>query len=611
MLKVPEGPSHRNIENPLFGRASFKASALVRRFRKRIPMPETIHFPRETNALTRRRSRILGALALLAMSATSCKAWLGSEQPLDECTDCPVEPNPHLVDNGDDPPGVEGIGWTTRYPRLSHRQWENSVRDLLRWDAAPGLAASFALDPDSASFDTFVTRTVSANLWNDYQRGAEEVAVETARNGALLDRIRATSGPTEPTAFVREFGRRAFRRPLSDAEISSYVALFGQGATLFEESDTFANGVELVLRAMLQSPHFLYRVESSTAVDGDRVWLSGHEMASRLSYALWNTMPSDELLAAADAGGLSTEAGVTEWTRKMLADPRAEATLVSFHEQFFHVSAFGTIAKNPTLFPTFTLDLEPVLQEESRLFFREVSVLGDGGIADLVTRPVTFVNQATAPFYGVAGTFGADLVRADLDPSQRAGILTHLGFLSRYASQAQSDPILRGVHVSLDFLCTTLEPPPNGVPPLPPIGEGQTNRERVDVSTSVEPCSSCHETFINPLGFAFENYDAIGQWRDTDNGKTVDASATYVLDGEPVSYRNAVELAGKLATSNDLHECYSLKWLEYVLGRRPSVEEAQSLADIAKLSKETPSLRDMIAGITQLDTFRARPKDAP
>ncbi|MDF3070377.1 MAG: Cellulose-binding domain protein, partial [Polyangiaceae bacterium] len=408
------------------------------------------------------------------------------------------------------PPGIEGIGWSTRYPRLSHAQWENTVRDLLLLDAPPKLASTFALDPD-ARFDTFNARTVSANLWLDYQRAAEVVAADVAGNPAKLSKVASPAAQGDAKAFVTELGTRAYRRPLTEAEITRHTLLFEQAAGMFEGGDAFARGAELLIRALLQSPHFLYRVESSTQAQEKRIFLGSYEVASRLSYGLWNTMPSAELFDAAAAGELATAEGVTKWTQAMLEDTRAKAPLVAFHDQLFNVTNYGTIAKNQKLFPTFTAELGPVLREEARLFFEEIVVTRGASVAGLLTTPVAFVNQVTAPFYGLsAAGLGSQLTRMELDPAKRAGVLTQVGFLSKYASQAQSDPILRGVHVSLDMICSALPAPPNDIPPLPAQLEGQTNRQRVEALTGNAPCSACHDTFINPLGFAFESYDAVG-----------------------------------------------------------------------------------------------------
>jgi hypothetical protein len=509
----------------------------------------------------------------------------------------------------DNPPGVEGIGWSTRYPRLSHAQWENTVRDLLSLDALPNLASTFALDPDNSRFDTYTARTVSSNLWLDYQRGAEVVAADVAKNAAKLAKVVSVAAQGNAKAFVTELGERAFRRPLSEQEITSHTALFEQAATLFEGGDAFANGAELVMRALMQSPHFLYRVESSTLAAEKKIWLNGYEVASRLSYGLWNTMPTAELFAAAKAGELTTPDGVTKWTRAMLKDARAKGPLVGFHDQLFNVVNYGTIAKNKTLFPTFTEALAPVLREEARRFFEEIVVTRGASVAGLLTMPVTFVNDQTAPFYGLQPTYGTQLTRVDLDPTKRAGVLTQIGFLSKYGSQAQSDPILRGVHISLDVMCSSLPAPPNDIPSLPALLDGQTNRERVELLTSKSPCSSCHATFINPLGFALENYDAIGQWRDTDNGKPVNAAASFSIDGATVNYSGPVELSQMLAKSPSVHRCYSKNWLEYVMGRKPTLEEDGVLDKVAAASVQTDDMGGLLSNITALETFRARPEE--
>jgi len=388
--------------------------------------------------------------------------------------------------------------------------------------------------------------------------------------------------------------------------------LFQQAPQLFEGGDAFAHGAEMVIRALLQSPHFLYRVESSTAVQDRKIWLSGYEVATRLSYALWNSLPSTELFAAVQAGELGSVDGVSKWTKSMLADARAKGPLVGFHDQLFDVENYGTIAKNATRFPTFTAALAPALQQEARLFFEEIAVTRGASLAGLLTTPVAFVNATTAPFYGLtAGSYGDTLTKADLDPARRAGLLTQVGFLSKYGSQSQSDPILRGVHISLDMLCSSLPAPPNDIPPLPEQLPDQTNRQRVETLTGVAPCSACHNTFINPLGFAFESYDAVGQWRDTDNGKPVNTAANYMLDGQAVSYDGAVQLSQLLAKSTTVHRCYAEHWLEYTLGRRPSEEEQGVLDSLAAASLQSDSIANLLSSITALETFRARPEETP
>jgi hypothetical protein len=526
-------------------------------------------------------------------------------------------PDTGMDDNGDgvpDPvtdPTASGVGWSTRVPRLSHRQWENSVRDLLKLPAEPGLASAFTPDP-SKRFDTNIEDSkVSAGLWTDYQTAAETLANQVASDPALLAGITPANLPTDPAAqgaaFVTEFGRRAFRRPLEQLEIDGLVALFNQGPTLLG-GDAFAAGVNLVIRAVLQSPYFLYRVESSTVAANGRIALSGYEIASRLSYALLNTVPPDALLDAAAAGALDTPAGIQQWATTLLDDARSAQTVQLFHEQLFRVAGYGSISKDPELFPNFTTDLQPALQQEARAFFNQITVAQGGGIRELLTTPITFVNDELAPFYGLQGTFGSELQQVNLDATERAGILTQLGFLATYGTLSQSDPIHRGVLISSNLLCQKLTPPANGVPPLPAIEPNQTNRQRIDAHTSA--CGgACHATLINPLGFAFENYDAIGQWRDTDNGQPVDATGTYSIDGAMISFNDAVQLSGILAESTAVHNCYAGNWVEYAIGRVPIPAERTAIDAIGQQSRSGASAKAVLAQVTSLELFRTRGED--
>ena len=502
----------------------------------------------------------------------------------------------------------DGSGATTRFPRLSHSQWENTVQDLFHLDSPSGLASSFAPDPNSR-FDTNVElRRVGPSQWTDYQTAAEAIAARVANTPAELNRILPADLPTDSTerarAFVSDFGPRAFRRPLTTAEIDTYVTLFLQGPALVG-GDALTSGVEITLRAMLQSPHFLYRVEATPATQSGRISLSGYEIATRLSYALWNSTPSDALLTAAGNGELDTPAGVEGWARQLLDDPRAAETIVSFHEQLFHIANYGRATKDPTRFPTFTSDLESVLQQEALLFINEVVVTRGGGIAELLQTPITYVNDQTAGYYGLSGSYGSTLQRVDLDPTQRAGLLTQIGFLSKNGGLVQSDPIHRGVFINIDLLCAKLNPPTFQLPPLPSEMPGQTNRQRVDTHTGT--CGKgCHDIYINPIGFAFEHYDAIGQWRDTDNNTPVDAASSYRIDGETLTYDDAVELSARLAETPRLHACYASTWLEFMLGRRAVTSEAMDLEDIAAASLSGDTAKELLARITALESFRTR-----
>ncbi|HMJ55001.1 MAG TPA: DUF1592 domain-containing protein [Polyangiaceae bacterium] len=503
---------------------------------------------------------------------------------------------------------ANGVGWSTRYPRLTHVQWENTTRDLLRLDALSGLSSTFAPDPVTRFDTSSADRKVSAALFADYQEVAEQLAATVTHDAAKLGRILPpglpAADPARAQAFVSAFGKRAFRRPLTPDETTSYVALFQQGVTLLG-GDALVSGAEMVVRTMLQSPNFLYRIESSVQPQGDVIWLSSYETATRLSYTLWNTMPSDELLAAADARELDTPEGVTRWAGRMTTNPLVEGTIRTFHEQLLRVSSFGSVAKDPKRFPNFTPALGPVLQNEARMFIEQLLVKQGAGIGDVLTSTFTFVNDQTAPLYGLMPQYGTTMTRVELNPAQRAGILTQIGFLSTNGGLTQSDPIHRGVAVNFNLLCNEVHPPPDTVPPLPAEMPGQTNRQRIDTHTKA--CGvGCHNTIINPVGFAFEHYDAVGGWRDVDNTLPVDAKATFTLDGNTVTYDGAVELAKLIAQSRQFYNCYAKNWLEYVLGRTPVAAEEASVDRVATTSKGGTPTRQLLVDMTGLLPFRAR-----
>ena len=501
-----------------------------------------------------------------------------------------------------------GVAWSTRYPRLTHVQWENTVRDLLHLDQVSGLSATFA--PDAVTrFDTASSeRKVSTTLFGDYQGAAEQLAATVSHDPAKLARILPAglpaADPERARAFVTAFGKRAFRRPLTPDETGSYADLFQRGSALLG-GDPLASGVELVVRAMLQSPNFIYRIESSSEVKGDVIWLSSYEIATRLSYSLWNTMPSDELFAAAGANELGTGDGVAQWASRMASSPAVEGTVRTFHEQLLRVASFGTVLKDTKRFPGYTPAIAAVLQNEARMFIDQVLVKQGAGIADLLTSPFTFVNDQTAPFYGLPAKYGATMTRVDLDPAQRSGILTQVGFLSTNGGLTQSDPIHRGVAINFNLLCNEVHPPPNMVPPLPAEMPGQSNRQRIENHTSA--CGAgCHNTIINPVGFAFEHYDAVGAWRDVDNALPIDAKASFMLDGNMVSYDGAIEFSRLLAESRQFYDCYAQNWLEYALGRTPAPVEKGSVYRLATTSKEGVPMRELLVNVTGLLPFRAR-----
>jgi hypothetical protein len=231
-----------------------------------------------------------------------------------------------------------------------------------------------------------------------------------------------------------------------------------------------------------------------------------------------------------------------------------------------------------------------------------------GGIADLLTSNETFVNDEVARIYGLEGTFTAEFTKAELDATERAGILTQLGFLVANATTVNPDPIHRGVFVAKRLACLDIAAPPDGVPPLPP-SEGRSNRQTVEDHTE-QPgtsCVGCHSTIINPFGFPFENYDSVGGFRLDDNGMPVDATATVTLDGNQIPVNNAVDLAQALAASPSVHSCYMQHWLEFAFGRPYAPEDEAFTARVGEASTSgNMPVVDLLIEIVTSNAFRNR-----
>jgi hypothetical protein len=504
---------------------------------------------------------------------------------------------------------------STRFARLTHAQWERTVQSLLGLGAPLGLSSTFLAEPLLSTFDNDGSAlSVSADHWLDYQRAAEAVGKQVAADPQLTARFLA-SPPADATAraraFIETFGLRAYRRPLNDAEITRLLVLFQQGPTLIPGAEAFAAGVELVVAAMLQSAHFLYRGELSSAVVDGRVPLSDYERASRLSYGLLGSMPDDALFTAAGAGELRTRDQMLAQATRLLATPAASDTIGDFHAQLLHMQEYAAIERDD---PRFGDDIGAEMRQEAVRFTEQAVLQEKGTLSLLFTASYTFGNSHVAELYGddVMGARpgGADTwQKIELNPARRAGFMTQIGFLAVHGEGTTPNTIMRGVNLSRRVLCVDLPPPPDMIPPLPALSPDQTNRERVEVLTGDVACVGCHGALINPLGFALEHFDGMGQYRDSDNGQPVNAAATYTIDGAPVSYDGAVQFAQTLAASNQANECYARRWAEFLYGRdfdTAQISDQNLILQGGALSKGGAQVTNLITQLVATDAFSSR-----
>lgn len=545
--------------------------------------------------------RIHPALLLL-ISLTACEGvLLGSVSNA-----VPADPNV----NPDDAPELPAA--SSRVPRLSNGEYENTTRDLLGLDQVPGLSANFSADQTTSTFtNNGGDLTITAAQWQDFQTAAEELARRATVDTAALTRAAGGALPADDAALIAALGRRAWRRPLEAAELDALVTLFGAGPTFYAAQPARLAGARVVLEALLQSPYFLYRVELSDTAAGAVTALTAPELANRLSYALWQSMPDEALLDAAESGALLTADGYLAQVTRLLADPKARDAVRTFHAQLLGQSKYADITRSLTLFPEFSLALRDSMRLEQDALVEDVVFTQQGGLAALLTTPATFVDAPLAKVYRLDGTFD-ELTRVTFDDGQRAGLFTQVGFLAANASSTQSDPIHRGVTLNHQVLCANLPAPPNNVPPLPADdGSQKTLRTRITEFTGAGTCGAgCHGTMINPIGFAYEHYDALGRWRDTDNGLPVDAKDSYSFQGQVRSYDGALQLAQTMAAEPMAHGCYAQHWVEFLGGRGLAASDEALIKRLGARSHEGLPVTKLLELAVQSTTFKTRPLES-
>jgi hypothetical protein len=476
--------------------------------------------------------------------------------------------------------------------RLTRLEYDNTVRDLLGVTHRP---AYERLGPDEASagFHSNGVAPISATTLDVYVDIAEEIApLGFEQRSRWIDCDFAEVGC--PDAFVEAFGRQAFRRPLTDAEITDYVALYESSLSSWDVE----TAVALVVQSMLLSPAFLYHLEPmpAGAEETDVVAMGEYELASRLSYFLYVSMPDEALFDAAAAGTLSEPGELEAQVRRMLADDRAADTIASFHRQWLHIDDIDDRVKDSALFPAWDAALADAMALETASFADEVIRRGDHKLQTLLTADWTLGDASLAELYGVAapGTDG----RIDLDPQERSGVLTQAAFLTAQAHAAEVSWVYRGKFVRENLLCDELQPPPPGVE------VNETN----DPSRLEDPqCSGCH-ALMDPIGRGFDNYDAIGAFRlENDEGQSVDAQGDVLGHDDIGTFENAVDLSRKLAAAPVVHDCMALQWFRYAMRRLEGEADQCAIDDIvAQFEESEQDIAELIVAIVSSDAFRYR-----
>ncbi len=492
--------------------------------------------------------------------------------------------------------------------RLTNREYNNTVRDLLGDTTQPANQFASDIDPTFEFRRAGDVAVQDATLLRTAAEGLAMAATPKLVVGQLLPCDPASTGePACAAKFISTFGQRAFRRPVATDEATRLTALYTTARTTLGLS--FADAIDVVLEAMLQAPQFLYHWELAAndplIHEGSVIRISPYQIASRLSYFIWGSMPDDTLLAAAASGQLDAAAGVMTQARRLLADPRAKDTVASFFSDWIALDGLAARTKDTTVYASYTPAVMQAMLDETSAFVQNVAFGGDGRLATFLGAPYSYLDGALATEYGVQAT-GTTLVKTSLDPTQRAGFMTQGSFLALTGNADGSNPVRRGKFVYTKLLCNQMPPPPANVPPPAPASAGGTTRQRFETHDQNACAKGCH-TLMDPIGFAFENYDGIGQWRTMDNGLPVDATGSITLDGKSQTFNDAIGLTALLAQSPQVRSCFAGEWSRYALARVDTPADAASLQTTASaFAGDAASLQDLIAAVATMRSFRYR-----
>ncbi|AUX28892.1 MULTISPECIES: DUF1592 domain-containing protein [Sorangium] len=552
------------------------------------------------------RSAILAALLL----ASGCIGNLGDSSGAEPGDKPGAEPGVEDPTPGAPLACKDGVVYPGRAPlrRLTRVEYNNTVRDLLGDTTDPAFSLpsedvgnGFGNDADTLSVSSLLAEQLGTVAEGVAQRATatpEALAklAPCARNVAAADEAACARTIIESLAPV------AYRRPLAGGEAEELLALYSVGRT----DATFATGVATMIEALLQSPDFLYRIEWGTP-DPERPQLrrpTGDEMATRLSYLLWGTMPDEELRMAAQAGELSTKEGVRKHAERMLDDDRSRPTIRFFFDNLLPISSLADLERNAEAFPTFSRTIGSLMREETQRFLEHEIFEGTGSWASILTAPYTFMNERLAAFYGVSGVKGDEFQKVELDTTQRLGLLTQAGVMAGTTHSNNTNPVVRGSFVLQKLMCIPI-PLPTGdilekVKPPDPYS-GATARDRFSQHSKDKACAGCHQ-FMDPVGFAFENYDAVGLYRTTENDVVIDPSGT--VPGTLGDVSGPIELVQKLAASEEVQHCFAKRWSEFAYGLTLRKEDqCTEQAVTTAFEASGYNVKQLLIDLTQTDAF--------
>lgn len=526
------------------------------------------------------------------LGLTSCK----SDTP--EAPPAPLETGP--------------AGPATPFPggaqRLTRLHYQNAIRDIF----GPEIVVPTALEPDLAveGFESVgaTGSTVSARGIEQYEAAAQAIAKQVTGDPKLFARV-ATCAPKGPDdvacarAMLARLGERAYRRPLTEPELVKLIGAVGSAAKTL---GSFEKGAFYGISAILQSPYFLYRpvVGEPDPENPGKLRYTPFELASRLSFFLWNTIPDDALLEAAKTGKLSTHDDVAAQVARMLASPKAREGLRSFVREWLRLGDLDLLQKDTKIFTTYSSDLGAMAREETLRVFEDIAFDRDTDARDIMTTRRTFVTPKLASMYQVPAPSATGFAPVELpEKPARRGLLGQISFLSLYSHPTSTSATLRGKFVREKLLCAIIPPPPvNLNTALPePTESAKTLRERVKIHFAEPSCAACHSA-MDPIGLGLEQFDGIGKFRTKENGVVIDPSGE--LDGK--AFADAASLGQAIHDDPAFPACITRKMFVYATGSSPSPDLVPTTDALnQRFVASGYKLKVLMATIAQSRAFRA------
>jgi hypothetical protein len=404
--------------------------------------------------------------------------------------------------------------------------------------------------------------------------------------------------------ILNAFAKKAWRRPVTRNEIDRLLKLYDLGQ---KQGESFDKSVELAIQAALVSPHFLFRVEADRPADrpDNSYPLNDWEIASRLSYFLWSTMPDDELFRLAEQGKLRDPAVREAQVRRMLKDPKSFALVEDFADQWLNLRLLQTVQPSKSEYPNYDQALNAAMRKETELFF-DCIMREDRSILEFLDADYTFLNERLAKHYGISGVTGEQFRKVKLTDRNRGGVLTQASVLTLTSNPTRTSPVKRGKWILENMLAA---PPPNPPPGVPDLKEGETAltgslRQRMEQHRANPNCATCHQK-MDPLGFGFENFDGIGAWRTKDGKFPIDASGE-LPSGQ--KFNGPAELKSILKSKDEqFRKCLAEKMLTFALGRGLESADKAAVAAISRaVAADGNRFSRVVVEIVQSDAFLRR-----